>query len=114
MLEEMTGGGKCEEREEIRLSVGLTGPLGGGDEVGEGLLSLLPASGLETTVGVDNHEVGGEDLDHGGNSVLDLLLRGDTRRVDVVDTRADLVGVAVRLEDVKELEVGLGSLDGDD
>lgn len=114
MLEEMTGGGKCEEREEIRLSVGLTGPLGGGDEVGEGLLSLLPASGLETTVGVDNHEVGGEDLDHGGNSVLDLLLRGDTRRVDVVDTRADLVGVAVRLEDIKELEVGLGSLDGDD
>lgn len=33
--------------------------------------------------------------------------------MDVVDTRADLVGVAVRLEDVKELEVGLGSLDGD-
>lgn len=34
--------------------------------------------------------------------------------MDVVDTRADLVGVAVRLEDVEELKVGLGSLDGDD
>jgi hypothetical protein len=36
----------------------------GGDEVLERLLGLLPASGLETTVRVDDEEVGGEDLDH--------------------------------------------------
>jgi 5-methyltetrahydropteroyltriglutamate--homocysteine methyltransferase len=31
--------------------------------------------------------------------------------VDVVDTGANLVGVSVGLEDIEELEVGLGSLD---
>ena len=98
----------------LRSSVGLSGPSSGGDEVLERLLGLLPASGLETTVRVDDEEVGGEDLDHGGDSVLDLLLRGDTGRVDVVDTGANLVGVSVGLEDIEELEVGLGSLDGDD
>jgi hypothetical protein len=98
----------------LRLSVGLTGPSGGGDEVGERLLGLLPASGLETTVGVDNEEVGGEDLGHGGDSVLDLLLSGNSGRVDVVNTGTDLVRVAVRLEDVEELEVSLGGLDRDD
>lgn len=96
------------------LSVGLTSPSSSGDEVGEGLLGLLPATGLETTVWVDDEEVGREDLSHVGNSVLDLLLSRNTRRVDVVDTRTDLVGVAVRLEDVEQLEVGLGGLDGDD
>ncbi|GFZ50689.1 LOW QUALITY PROTEIN: hypothetical protein JCM24511_08447 [Saitozyma sp. JCM 24511] len=92
----------------------LAGPASGGDEVGEGLLGLLPATGLETAVGVDDEEVGGEDLDHGGDTVLDLLLSRDTGRVDVVDTGADLVRVAVRLEDVEKLEVGLGGLDRDD
>ena len=101
-------------RKRRRLSVLLASPAGGSDEVDEGLLSLLPATGLETTVGVDDKEVGGEDLGHVGDTVLDLLLSRDTGRVDVVDTGANLVGVAVGLEDVKELEVGLGSLDGDD
>ena len=96
------------------LSVGLTSPSGSGDQVGEGLLSLLPATGLKTTVRVDDEKVGGKDLEHVGNSVLDLLLSRNTGRVDVVDTGSDLVGVAVRLEDVEQLEVGLGSLDGDD
>lgn len=97
-----------------RLGVGLSGPSGGGDEVSERLLGLLPSSGLETTVWVDDEQVGGEDLGHGGNSVLDLLLSWNSGRVDVVNTWADLVRVAVRLEDVEQLEVGLGSLDRDD
>lgn len=103
-----------EERGATSLSVGLSGPSGGGDEVGERLLGLLPATSLETTVGVDDHEVGREDLGHGGDSVLDLLLRGHSGRVDVVDTGADLVRVAVSLEDVEQLQVGLGRLDRDD
>lgn len=34
--------------------------------------------------------------------------------MDVINTRADLVRVAVLLESVKQLHVGLGRLDGDD
>ena len=77
-------------------------------------LGLWPATGLETTVGVDEQEVGGEDLEHGSDAVPDLLLRGDTGGVDVVDTRPDLVGVAVVLEGVEELHVALRRLDRDD
>ena len=53
-------------------------------------------------------------LKHGLEAVLDLSLGGNTRRVDVVNTRADLVGVAVLLEGLEQLEVALGRLDGDD
>ena len=55
----------------------------------------------------------GDKFKHVRDTVLDLLLRGNTGRVDVVDTRADLVGVAVLFEGVKEFHVTLGSLNGD-
>ena len=77
-------------------------------------LGLLPATGLETAVRVDIHEVIREGLQHRGDAVLDLLLRGNTRRVDIVDTGTDLVGVAVPLEGVEQLHVSLGSFNGDD
>lgn len=75
---------------------------------------LLPATGLQATIGVDEEERVGEDGKHVGDAVLDLLLTGNTGRVDVVDTGADLVGVAVLLEGGEELHVTLGGLNGDD
>lgn len=77
-------------------------------------LSLLPATGLETAVRVDDEQVGRKDGKHGGDAVLDLLLSGNTGRVDVIHTRPDLVRVAVVLEGVEELHVALRRLDGDD
>jgi hypothetical protein len=93
--------------------VGLAGPLGGLDEVLEGGLGLLPGARLKTAVRVDVEQVRGDESEVGLQALLDLLGRGDTRRVDVVDTGADAVGVGVLLEDVKELEVALRGLDRD-
>jgi hypothetical protein len=88
--------------------------LGGVDHVGKGLLGLLPLAGLETAVRVDPEllrlEVSKLLLD----AVLDLLLAGDTRGVDVVDTRADVAGVGLVDEDLEELGIGLAVLDGQD
>jgi hypothetical protein len=98
----------------MRLGVSLTSPSGCGDEVGERCFGLLPPSCLETTIGVDGEQLGWEDLEHGCDSVLDLLLSWNTRRVNVVDTWADLVGIPVLSEHLDELEVGFGGLDGDD
>ena len=69
---------------------------------------------MERTYGVDDEQVLGEDLKHGRDTVLDLLLTRDTRRVDVVDTGANLVRVAVLLEGLEQLHVALRRLDGDD
>ena len=77
-------------------------------------LSLLPATGLETAIGVDEEQLVREYLEHGGNTVTDLLIAGHTGRVDIVDTRPNLVGVAVLLEGVEQLHVALRRLDGDD
>ncbi len=76
--------------------------------------SLFPATGLQATIRVDEEERVGEDGKHVSDAVLDLLLTGNTGRVDVVDTRADLVGVAVLLEGGEQLHVTLGGLNGDD
>jgi hypothetical protein len=77
-------------------------------------LSLLPATGLQTTIRVDEQKVGGEDLEHGGDAVLDLLLGGDTGRVNVIHTGSDLVRVTVVLEGIKQLHVALRRLNRDD
>ena len=63
----------------------LAGPLGGADDVGERGLGLLPAAGLEAAVRVDEEQVGRDLLEHLGDALLDLVLRGHARRVDVVD-----------------------------
>ena len=77
-------------------------------------LGLLPLAGLETAVRVDEEKVLRDGRKHRSNTVLNLLLAGDARRVNVVDTGADLVGVAEALEGVEQLQVALGRLDGDD
>ena len=69
---------------------------------------------MNNTYRVDNDQIVGKGLKHGGNTVLDLLLRGNTGRMDVVDTGADLVRITVLLESIEQLEVALGSLNGDD
>jgi len=94
--------------------VGLAGPLSSSDKVNEGSLSLLPSTGLKTTVRIDEEERIGEDSEHGLNAILDLLVTGDTRGVNVVYAGADLVRVAIMLESVQELHVALRRLDGDD
>jgi len=90
-----------------RLGVGLTRPLGSVGKVLEGSLSLLPATGLETAIGVDEEEVSGNELEQLLDAVLDLLFGRNTGRVDVVNTGADLIGVAVLPEGREELEVTL-------
>jgi hypothetical protein len=89
------------------LLVLLAGPLGPSDEVRESSLGLLPLTSLETTVRVDKQEVGRQDAHCSLDTVLDLLLARDTRRVNIVDTWTDRVGVAELLEGVKTLRSDL-------
>ena len=65
------------------------------------------------THGVDEKNVWWDELKHGADSVLDFLLRRDTRGVDVVDTRANHVRVAVLLESSEQLHVTLRGFNGD-
>jgi hypothetical protein len=88
--------------------------LGGVDKVGQRSLGLLPLAGLETAVRVDPELLGLEEGQHLGETVLDLLLRGNTGRVDVVDTGTNVAGVGLVLEDLEELGVALAVLDGED
>ena len=87
---------------------------GGVDHVGQGLLGLLPLAGLETTVRVDPELLRLEVLEHLLDAVLDLLLAGNSRRVDVVDTGANVSGVVLVNEDLEELGIRLAVLDGED
>jgi hypothetical protein len=69
---------------------------------------------IHSTYRVDEHQVVGDDGQGGLETVNDLLLARNTRRMDVVDTRTDLVGVAVLPEGVEQLHVALRELDRDD
>ncbi|CAH0014573.1 unnamed protein product [Clonostachys rhizophaga] len=88
-----------------------TESLGGVDKVDEGLLGLLPLAGLETAVRVDPELLRLEVSKHFLDAVLDLLLAGNTRGVDVVDTRANVARVSLVDEDLEELGVRLAVLD---
>jgi hypothetical protein len=77
-------------------------------------LGFLPSTGLQAAIGVDEQELRFDESQELGNTVLNLLLARNTGRVDVVDTRPDLVRVTKLLESRQQLEVALGSLDGDD
>lgn len=50
-------------------------------------------------------------LKHLLDALLELGLRGDTRAVDVVDTRANVARVGLVNEDLQELGIGLRVLD---
>lgn len=85
--------------------------LGGSDHVGQSLLGLLPLAGLETAVRVDPELLRLEVLEHLLDAVLDLLLAGNTRRVDVIDTRSDVARVSRVNEDAQQLGIRLAVLD---
>jgi hypothetical protein len=55
-----------------------------------------------------------EDFEHGRETILDFLFAWNTRRMDVINTRADLIRVSIVLEGVEELHIGLRGLNGDD
>jgi hypothetical protein len=86
--------------------------LGSVDHVDQSGLGLLPLTGLETAVRVDPELLRLEVGQHLSDAVLDLLLRGNTGGVDVVDTGANVAGVGLVLEDLEELGVALAVLDG--
>ena len=102
------------ESESTPLRVLLTSPLGRVDQVDQRCLSLLPSTGLKTAIWVDEQQRVGEELEHGTQTLLDLLASRDTRRVDIVNTRTDLVRISVVLEGLEQLHVALGRLDRDD
>jgi len=75
----------------MRLSIVLTCPFGTVDKVDERSLGLLPSTGLQTTVRVDEEERVRKNIKHGLETILDLLLSRNTRRMDIVNTGANLV-----------------------
>lgn len=97
----------------LLLGVLLTEVLGSIDHVGQRSLSLGPLTGLETAVGVDPELLRLEVLKHLLDLAPDLLLAGDTGRVNVVDTGTNVARVLVLNEDLEELGVGLGVLNGE-
>lgn len=84
--------------------------LGRVDHVGQSSLGLGPLAGLQTAVRVDPQLVDTEVLKHLLNAVLDLLLAGNTGRVDVIDTGTDVTGVGLINEDLEQLSVRLAVL----
>lgn len=79
------------------------------DHVGELLLGLLPLSGLHTAVRVDPNLLLGDELENLGNSLLKLLLGRNSRRVNIKETKTNLVGVRSKVLEVLGL-VLLGEL----
>ena len=80
----------------------------------ESRLGLRPGTSLEATVGVQPELFRSEVDQHLLDAVLDLLLGGDTRRVDVVNTGANVARVGLVDEDLEELSVRLAVLNGQD
>ena len=99
---------------EVNSRILLASPLGSVHQIDQRSLGLLPSAGLKTTVWVNEQQRVGEELQHGAQTLLDLLTSGDTRRVDIVNTRTNLVGISVVLEGLEQLHVALRRLDGDD
>ena len=91
----------------------LTEVLGSRDHVLQSSTGLGPLASLKTTVRINPQLLRLEVSQHLLDAVLDLLLRGNTGRVDVVDTGADVAGVSLILEDLEELCVGLRVLNGE-
>lgn len=89
-------------------------PAGSGDKVLKGCLGFLPAASLQPAIWVHEQQVGPNECQEFGDTVLDFLLAGDTRRMNVVDTGPNLVRIAKLLESAEQLEVALRRLDRDD
>lgn len=66
------------------------------------------------TYRVHKHQVGRNDRPRRVEPLCNLFFTRNTRRVDVVDTGTDLVGVTILLERMQQFHVTLGELDGND
>lgn len=87
--------------------------LGSVHHVGESSLGFGPLSSFQAAVGVNPELLWAEVLKHLRNAVFDLLLAGDTRRVDVVDTGADVARIGLINKDLEQLSIALAVLDGE-
>src|SRR6478736_2996642 len=75
---------------------------------------LGPLPGLQATVGVHPQPLGRDPARRLPHQLDHLLARGNVRRVDVVDARADLVRVLEGVEGIEQLHVRARRLDSDD
>lgn len=98
----------------ISFGIFSTVVLGGVDHVYKGLLGLLPLTGLKAAVRVDPELLRLEELKHLLDTVTDLLLTGNTRGVDVVNTRSNVSGISGVNEDAEQLGIRLAVLNGQD
>lgn len=81
------------------------------DECGDG---FVPATSLETTVGVGPESFDRDDLGHGSEAGEELGGGGDAGRVNIVETGSDGQGVADGSEGREEVEIAARALDGED
>jgi hypothetical protein len=96
------------------LGVLVTEELGGVDHVGQGLLCLFPLTGLQTTVRINPELIWLEIVKHLFYAIFDLLLAGNTRRVNVVHTGANVARIGLVNEDLEEFGIALAVLDAED
>src|SRR6267143_1118906 len=85
----------------------------GRDHVLERSQRLLPAPRLEPAVGIHPDLSAVQHPRHALQGAGDLRRRGHARRMDVVHTGADLIGILVLLEALQQLRAGAGVLDRD-
>lgn len=104
---------KVCQKKLLLLGILLAVELGSINHVGQRSLGLGPLASLETTVGVNPELLRLEMNKHLFDSVLDLLLAWDTRRVDIVDTRTDVTRIRLIDEDLEKLGIRLAVLDGE-
>lgn len=92
----------------------MASPFGGVDQVDQRRLSFFPPTGLKTAVWVNEQQWLLKVYQHVSHALLNLFASGDTRRVNIVDTGTNLVGISVVLEGFEQLHVALRRLDGND
>ena len=68
---------------------------------------LFPTTCLQTTVGVDEHQMIRNNGKRGLETVYNLLFTGNAWGVDIVNAGTDLVGVTVLLECFQQFHVAL-------
>ena len=72
------------------------------------------ASGLQTAVRIDPELFLGDALQHLFDCRLNLLHRGNTGRVDVIDAGANFRAEMVFLQNIQNRQIGTACLKGDD
>jgi hypothetical protein len=85
----------------MHLRILLASPAGSSNEVLEGCLGLLPSTGLQAAIRVNEQQLRPDEGQELGDAILDLLLAGYAGRVDIIDTGPNLVRVAKLLESIE-------------